>query len=68
MKIVWECNVDCASQRMGIVKGQIGICLMRKVEQFSSSLQATVSSNMLAVDYEAHVIVASPYVTSITQA
>ena len=62
MKIVWECNVDCASQRMVIVKGQIGICLKRKVEQ------ATVSSNMLAVYSEAHVIVASPNVTSITQA
>jgi hypothetical protein len=31
VKITWNCNVDCASQKMVIEEGQIGICLKEKV-------------------------------------
>jgi hypothetical protein len=31
MEITQEYNVDCASQRMVIVKGEIGICLKEEV-------------------------------------
>jgi hypothetical protein len=31
MKITQEYNVDCVSQRMVIVKGEIGICLKGEV-------------------------------------
>jgi hypothetical protein len=37
MQIIQEYNVDCALQRMVIVKGEIGICL-KEVGQFSSLL------------------------------
>jgi hypothetical protein len=36
MEITQEYNVDRASQRMVIVKGEIGICLKEEVGQFSS--------------------------------
>ena len=42
MEITQEYNIDCASQRMVIVKGEIGICLKEKVGQFSSLLLGTV--------------------------
>jgi hypothetical protein len=42
MEITQEYNVDCASQRMVIVKGEIGICLKDEVGQFSSLLPGTV--------------------------
>jgi hypothetical protein len=34
MEIGWKYNVDCASQGMVIVNGQIGICSKREVPQF----------------------------------
>jgi hypothetical protein len=42
MEITLEYNVDCASQRMVIVMGEIGICLKGEVGQFSSLLPGTV--------------------------
>jgi hypothetical protein len=42
MEITQEYNVDCASQRMVIVMGEIGICLKGEVGQFSSLLQGIV--------------------------
>jgi hypothetical protein len=38
MEITQEYNIDCASQRMVIVKGETGICFW----QFSSLLPGTV--------------------------
>jgi hypothetical protein len=37
-----EYNIDCSSQRIVIVKGEIGIFLKREVRQFSSLLPGTV--------------------------
>jgi hypothetical protein len=34
MEIAWECNVDCASQRMMVVQEQIDICLKGKGREF----------------------------------
>jgi hypothetical protein len=45
MEIIHEYNVDCASQKMVIIKGEIGICLKGEVGQFSSLLPGTVRSN-----------------------
>jgi hypothetical protein len=42
MEITQEYNVDCASQRVVIVKGEIGICLKEEVGQFSSLLPWTI--------------------------
>jgi hypothetical protein len=42
MEITQEYNVDCASQRMVIVMGEIGICLKGEVGQFSSLLLGSV--------------------------
>jgi hypothetical protein len=42
MEITHEYNVDCASQRMVIVKGEVGICLKGEVGQFSSLLPRIV--------------------------
>jgi hypothetical protein len=42
MGITQEYNVTCASQRMVIVMGEIGICLKGEVGQFSSLLLGTV--------------------------
>jgi hypothetical protein len=42
MEITQEYNVDRASQRMVIVKGEIGISLKEGVGQFSSLLPGTV--------------------------
>jgi hypothetical protein len=42
MEITQEYNVDCASRRMVIVMGEIGICLKGEVGQFSSILLGTV--------------------------
>jgi hypothetical protein len=42
MEITQEYNVDCASQRVVIVKGEIGICLKEEVGKFSSLLPGTV--------------------------
>jgi hypothetical protein len=47
MEITLEYNVDCASQRMVIVMGEIGICLKREVGQFSSLLPGTVHSSKM---------------------
>jgi hypothetical protein len=47
MEITQEYNVDCASQRMVIVKGEIGICLKGEVRQFSSLLPGIVQYTML---------------------
>jgi hypothetical protein len=44
MEITQEYNVDCASQRMVIVMGEIGICLKGEVGQFSSLLPRIVHS------------------------
>jgi hypothetical protein len=42
MEITQEYNIGCASQRMVIVKGEIGICLKEEVRQLSSLLPAIV--------------------------
>jgi hypothetical protein len=42
MEIMQEYNIDCASQRMVIVKGGIGICLKGEVGHFSSLLPGTI--------------------------
>jgi hypothetical protein len=42
MEITLEYNVDCTSQRMVIVMGEISICLKGEVGQFSSLLSGTV--------------------------
>jgi hypothetical protein len=42
MEIIQEYNFNCASQRMVIVMGEIGICLKGEVGQFSSLLLGTV--------------------------
>jgi hypothetical protein len=42
MEITQECNVDCAPQRVVIVKGEIDICLKEEVGQFSSLLPGIV--------------------------
>jgi hypothetical protein len=47
MEITQECNVDCAPQRVVIVKGEIGICLKEEVGQFSSLLPGTVLQHIL---------------------
>jgi hypothetical protein len=36
MEITQEYNVDCVSQKMVIVKGEIGICLKGEIGHFSS--------------------------------
>jgi hypothetical protein len=42
MRITQEYNIGCASQKMVIVKVEIGICLKGEVGQFSSLLPGTV--------------------------
>ena len=42
MEITQEYNIDCVSQKMVIVKGEMGICLKQEVGQFSSFLLGTV--------------------------
>jgi hypothetical protein len=42
MENTQEYNVDCASQRMVIVMGEISICLKGEVGQFSSLLPGIV--------------------------
>jgi hypothetical protein len=44
MRIMQEYNIDCSSQKIVIVKGEIGICLKGEVRQFSSLLPGTVHS------------------------
>jgi hypothetical protein len=41
MEITQEYNVDCASQKMVIVRGEIGICSKGEVGQFSSLFYCT---------------------------
>jgi hypothetical protein len=45
MVIIQEYNVDCTSQTMVIVKGEICICLNGEVGHFSSLLLGTVYSS-----------------------
>jgi hypothetical protein len=47
METTLEYNVDCASQRMVIVMGEIGICLKEEVGQFSSLLPGTVHQKIV---------------------
>jgi hypothetical protein len=61
MEITQEYNVDYASQRMVIVKGEIGIYLKEEVGQFSSLLPRTVhwlrssmSKFQIVIDYVHH--------------
>jgi hypothetical protein len=49
MKITQEYNVDCASQKMVIVMGEIGIYLKGEVRQFSSLLPGTVQKVHICV-------------------
>jgi hypothetical protein len=51
MEIIQEYNVDCASQRMVIVKGEICICLKEEVGQFSSLLPGTVLPHVIPQFY-----------------
>jgi hypothetical protein len=46
MEITQEYNVDCTSQRMVIVKREIGICLKEEVRQFSSLLPGTIRNQI----------------------